>query len=236
MKSAGSRVKKMAKDHLKRINSPNTWPITRKDTVFVLRPNPGGHPMEHSVSLHMLLTDMLKVAHTAKGVRFLLQTQEVLVNGKRRHRPDDTVGVFDIITFPATKTSYRIVINKLNKLVAIPVAGDDAKLVACKVTSKTPLKGKKLQVGCHNGRTLLVSKEYAMQGTLLLADNKEKDFFPLEKGASVVLIGGTHVGSNGAVETVEGNKVIVKTQDGEVKTDARFAFVLGKAKPAIKIE
>jgi small subunit ribosomal protein S4e len=227
----------MSKNHLKRIMAPKTWPIERKATVFVTRPQPGAHPMAASMPFTILLKDLLGVTHTSRGVRFILNTQEVLVNGKRVRRPDASAGLFDVVTFPTIKTSHRILINTLNKLYAVPIAGKDATLIPCKITSKSMLPGKLLQLGFHNGRTLRVKDAtYMVGGTVLLSlENKEEAYYPLEVGVFALLTGGKHVGHSGIVNSVTGSKVVVKADDASYETLKKHIFVLGKGKPAIKL-
>jgi len=228
----------MTKNHLKRINAPKTWPISRKETTFTLRPNPGGHAMTQSMPLSILFRDALGIARTMRSIKTLLNTQEVLVNGKRRMRPEDTAGLMDVVSFPAIKTSYRILIDRRNTLKAVPVAGDEAGLIPSKVTSKTKVRGGKLQIGCHNGRTLLMEKGAPVIGSTLMLtpDNKTKEVFPLEKGASVLITGGKHVGQHGTLKALENGSATIKLADGEIMTGTEFVFVIGKAKPAIKVD
>ncbi len=228
----------MATNHLKRINAPKTWPITRKETVFTLRPNPSGHPMHLSMPLSILLKDELQVVRTLRQVRTVLNTQELLVNGKRRRRPDDTAGLFDVVSFPAIKTSYRILISTKNRLYALPVAGDEANLIPSKVVRKTPVPGGKLQLGCHNGRTLLVApKDAPAIGTTLMLtpDNTIKASYPLAEGAAVLIVGGKHVGKHGLLKEFAQDGVSVQCDDELVKTRPELLFAIGKGKPAIKI-
>ena len=228
----------MVKNHLKRINAPKTWPITRKATTYTLRPNPGGHTMDKSMPLSLILRDEIKIAGTMRSIKTLLNTQDVLVNGKRRRRPEDTAGLMDVITIPALKTSYRIIITTRNKLKAIPIAGDEAKLVPSKVTSKTALTGGKLQLGCHNGRTVIVDKsDYKVGGTVMLGfDNTIKNHYPLATGAPVLVTSGKHVGKQGSIKEVNNGTAIVKAGEETFDTNKEFLFVLGKDKPAVKTE
>lgn len=227
----------MAKNHLKSIRVPKTWPSQRKTKKFVTRPNPGGHKMADSVPLSLLFTDMIGVAHSARGVRFILTNETALVNGNRKYRPDASIGLFDIITFPSTKTTYRVLINKLGKLIAVPVSGKDAKTVLSKITSKTLLPKKKVQLGMHNGRTLIVKKDnYKVGDTILLEDNKESDHISFDKGAIGFLIAGSHVGEQGTIEKIALNHITIKVGDTKVVTAKKNVVVIGKDKSAIKIE
>lgn len=228
----------MSQNHLKRMNAPKTWPIERKATVFIARPKPGPHSMATSMPLGILLNDVLGLARSARGVRFILNTQEVLVNGTKQRRTDASAGLFDVVSFPATKTSYRIVLNRLNRLAAIPVASKDAGIVPCRIISKTLLPSKTLQLGFHNGRTLLVQKDrYKVGGTVMLGlDGKEQAYFPLEQGAFVAVTGGKHVGKHGILERLSSGEAAVKTPEGEIETRVGHLFVLGKGTSEIKIE
>lgn len=227
----------MAKNHLKRINAPKTWPLARKATVFTMRPLPGGHPMEMSMPLNILLRDELQMAETTRDVRMILNTQEVLVNGKRRYKPGAIAGLFDLVSFPALKTTFRIMINDWNQLYTLPVGGEEAGLIPSKVTSKQLLRGGKLQFGFHNGITLLSTmNEVKVGDTLLLTiERKVKAHYPLEKGAFVFITGGKHVGHAGTIEKIENGDITVKSEKSTFTTIKKYTFVLGKEKSAIKI-
>jgi small subunit ribosomal protein S4e len=227
----------MVKRHLKRMDSPKSWPITRKETVFVVRPRPSGHKMGQSLPVSILLKDVLGYASTTRAVRFLLTTQEVLVNGRRVRRPEDTAGLMDVVTFPSTKTSFRILIDQRNKLSAVPIAGEETKLIPSKVTSKRLQPGGRLQLGFHNGRTLITDeKGYKVGDTLLLTlENRSHAHFPLAKGSFAIITGGKHVGTAGVVEKVEGSKVFLAAEGIVIETAKGHAFVLGHEKPAIKL-
>ena len=52
--------------HLKRQNAPKSWPIPRKGTTFVVRPNFG---FSKGIPLLIILRDMLKIAENKKEVK-----------------------------------------------------------------------------------------------------------------------------------------------------------------------
>ncbi|MBR9692413.1 hypothetical protein GOV07_00600, partial [Candidatus Woesearchaeota archaeon] len=223
--------------HLKRINAPKTWPITRKETVYTMRPRPSGHVMAAGITLNTLLKDELQMARTARGVRTILNTEEVLLNGKKQRRPDALAGLFDVVTFPAIKTSFRILINTKNTLYALPITGAETSIVPSKVTSKTLLAKGKQQIGFHNGLTLINKEKVAVGDTVLLSvENKIEKVVPFSKGAFIIVTAGKHVGTTGTVEKVENGTITVKGPDGEFTTKKAGAFVLGTGKSAIKIE
>ena len=226
----------MAKNHLKRLDAPKTWPIPRKETVYVMRPRPSGQRMDRGLPLNLILKDELEMARTARGVRAILNTQEVLLNGKKQARPEALAGLFDVVTFPTLKTSFRILINEKNTLYALPITGKEATLIPSKVTSKTLTK-KGMQLGFHNGRVLLTKEKAKTGDTVMLGvDNKIDSVLPFAKGAYALIMGGKHVGKAGTLEKVENGIVTVKAKDGEFTTKKEQAFVVGTGKAAIKIE
>lgn len=228
----------MTKNHLKTVTAPKTWPVLRKASRFIIRPRSGGHRMDASLPLTVVIRDILGMARMSRGVRFILNSQEVLVNGVKQRRPEATIGLMDVLSFPAIKTSFRLLINDLNKLHVVPIAGKEASLIPSRVTSKTRLAGGRLQLGFHNGRTLLVEKDECKVGAtvMLTLENTVDSILPFEKGAFVFITGGSHVGVAGVVDSFEEKRIIVKTADGTVQTLAKYAFVVGKGSSAIKLK
>lgn len=228
----------MAKNHLKTIAAPQTWPIERKNKVFTLKPMPGTHSLKNCLTLSFLLTDILTIANTKKEVKFLLNNKEVLVDGKKRKERDFPVGLFDVISIKDIKKNFRITLDKKGKLHFIEVDDKDASIKVCKITGKTLVAGK-TQLNLYDGRNILINKPDHLVGDSLVIDlteNKVKGSLKLEKGNTIFLIGGKNPGNIGQVEDVIGNKIIYKKDDKVFETLKKFAFVVGKEKPVIKLE
>jgi len=228
----------MVKNHLKRIFVPKTWPILRKAEKFITRPLPGGHKIEHSLPLVVVLKDLLGIAKTTREVKYIFQNEEVLVNGKRKKRPEDSLGLMDVLTFPKIKTSYRLMITSRNVLSTLLVTGEEANTVPCKLKNKKSLKKGIIQLNFHNGMSLLMpvleAKKYALGDTLLIGfDNKIKKHLSLETGATVLFIKGSHIGKLADVKSRNNTmiKVVAKQKSGEedsFETKRAYAFVVGK--------
>lgn len=228
----------MVKNHLKTINAPKTWNVGRKGKVFILRPDSGPHNLKNSISLNFLLIELLKIAKIKKETTYILHNKEVLVDGKRRKNISFPVGLFDTVCFKDTKKNYRIVIDNKGKFKIIEIDEKEASLKLCKIIGKNLVKGK-VQLNLFDGRSLLVEKgDYSVGDTVIIDPAKKelKDQMKLEKGNTILLIGGKHVGGLGTVEDVVGNKIIYKIKSNEVhETSKKYAFVVGKDKPKIKI-
>ena len=53
----------MVKNHLKTISVPKTWPVKRKEKVWITRPNSGSHTLQNSLSLNFVLKDLLNLGY-----------------------------------------------------------------------------------------------------------------------------------------------------------------------------
>ncbi len=224
-------------NHLKTIAAPRTWKLNRKKSTFTLKPNPSGHRMELCMPLGTLIRQ-LGFASTAKEARHILNTQEVLLDGKKVKSQDMAVGFMDVVGFPAVKKWYRMHLNSSRFLEMIEIDQKEAAIKPCKIKNKTTLKGK-IQLNLSDGKNILVEKSDYKTGDSILIEvenNKIRDHFPLTKGCSIIVTSGKNTGSIGKIERIEQNKVFYKDNKGEVKeTVKKYTYVIGKEKPEIKL-
>lgn len=223
----------MASSHLKRIVAPKTWPIVRKTTAFITRPTPKGARLELTMPIVVIMRDMLKLVDNRAQARTVLRTQEVTVCGKRVYDSDAAVGFMDI--FAIGGKTYRMSLNTNNQLTFLPVkSGEEFTLE--RITGKTNVAGGKVQLNCQSGRNLLLAKDAHKVGdTIAVREGKIVADYPLKEGASVLITGGTHIGTVGTVTAISGNTVTIE-EDGKTFTTAkRNAYVVGAGKPAITL-
>ena len=228
----------MVKNHLIRINMPRTWQIKRKGIKFITRPNPGQSSMELGMPLNIILKDMLNLARTSREVKYLLNNQEVLVDHKRRKEPKFIAGFMDVISIPALKKYYRVVINEKGKIAFLEISKEEAGLKLCKIIGKTPVKGK-VQLNLSDGKNMLTDKNDYKIGDIAVYDlvnNKIKDVIRMDKGSIVFLIGGKYIGETGKVVDLGAKTITYKNQNGDtIETLKKYAYCLGRDKEAVKI-
>jgi len=226
----------MVKNHLKTIAAPKTWPINRKSKVFIMRPTSGPHNLETGVTLNFVLTDMLKIASRKKEAVHILYHKEVLVDGKRRKDVRFPVGLFDVITIKDTKKNYRLIMSIKGKLELKEIDDKEAQIKPLKIKVKKSM-GKKFQLGFYDGSNLLIDKnDYSVGDTVTVKSGKVKDHFKLAKGNTIFLTGGRNLGKTGVIEDITGNKILYKAKNEVLETLKKYAFVIGKDKPIIKLE
>lgn len=228
----------MGKNHLKRIAMPKSWPVKRKGIKFITRPNPGAHKFVDSMPLAVLIKYILGYANSSREIKFILNQNEVKINGKRIKEPSFAVGFMDVIEFPKSKHIFRISYTEGGLFKAIKIKDDEKGLMLCKITGKTKIRGGKTQLMLNNGRNILVDKDSHKTGDSLLIEvpgNKVKSHLKLENGCSIYIMDGKQKGSLGTLRSVEGSQIIFDKGKKEFKTLKEYAFVVGKDKPLIEI-
>lgn len=228
----------MGKKHLKRLNTPNTWNILRKEGSYVTRSYPGRNNKKLSVPLSVFFKDIVGLAHTTKEVRQLLHKEEVLVDGKRVEDVKNPVEFMDVVTLPSIKSSFRLTLDNHGRLTHVAVKDAEKGVKLSRIIGKTSIKGNKIQINLSDARNIIVDKNDYQVGDSLLIEvptQKIQQHFKLEKGVPVILMGGKHAGQKGVVEEIDGNKIRYKGERKSSLTLKKYAFAVGKDKPAIEL-
>ena len=223
---------------LKRLCAPPTWDIQRKGSVFITRPHPGGQTLSLTLPLQLVIRDVLGHTQTARETRRLLHAGEVLVDGKKRADARYAVGLFDIVSVPTVKKQYRMVLNVKGKLTTVAIPDNEAALKICKVVGKHSMKGGKVQVSLHDGRTLLIEKQIHVGDSIVLRmpEIKIEQVFELKKDAYIYLIKGKRAGNHGLLREISGNRIMYQDKEGNnVETLKKYAIVIGQNKPMMTV-
>ena len=230
----GSKVEK----HLSRLAMPRSWKIKRKERKWVTRPLPGPHSFKLGMPLNVLLRDVLGYASTAKEVRFILNNQEIFVDGIRRKEPKFIVGLMDVVSMPKVKKHFRVLFDKKGHIMALEIKPEEAKIKPCKIIDKTVVKKGRLQLNLYDGKNILTEDKAAKvedSVVIELPSQKIKELLKLEKGAVVYLTGGGYIGETGIIEEIKGDRITYKREKDVFETLKEYAFVIGKGKPMIQL-
>jgi len=212
-------------EYLKRYNAPKSWLIDRKEYRLISKPNPGPHPLARGISLGLILKQ-LGFGQTANEVRKILNTKQVLVDGRKVSEPRHPVGLFDTIEIPDVKKAFQITIDLKGRLTVRPA--ENAKQKACKIVGKTVVRGGKLQVNLIDGRNILTNDKVNVGDTLVLELPSQKivKHLKLDKGASILLTSGRFVGNTAKVDNVEADKVQFSIDKTKSETQKQHTYVI----------
>ncbi|MBL6743653.1 MAG: 30S ribosomal protein S4e [Candidatus Poseidonia sp.] len=223
----------MSSQHLKRLAMPRSWPLPRKTTVWVTRPTPGAHSLEHCMPLTLVVRDMLGLAKSAREVRYILHNELAKVDGRVVKDTRRGVGIMDVLTLG--EENYRCILDHNGRLRYRPISAKEAGWKICRIEGKTTIKGGKTQLNLHDGRNIIVDdpKEYNTGDSLKLnlPDQKVLEHIRFGEGTRCYLIGGAHVGSTAEVsEYVEKRSSMPnEVQFGDFGTVVRNVFAVGDA-------
>lgn len=225
--------------HLKRYVAPKTWKIKRKGIKYISKPSPGTHKIDMSLPMVVILRDMLGYANSSREVKYILEKKNVTVDGIRRRDYRFPVGLFDVLSLNDINEHFRVILDKKGKIDLIKIGKDESVLKLCRIKGKCVVKGK-VQLNLYGGRNIIVKEDEYKTGDAVLLDlskkNEIKQKIRLDKNVLVYLTGGRHIGQTGKVQDIIGNRVLYKTESGEVvETLKKDVFPIGKDKPLISL-
>ena len=229
---------------LKRQMAPQFWGITRKDKRFVITVKPGPHKKNYAVPTAVFLRDMLKIVTSLREAKTAIYSGKVKIDGVTRKSLHHAIGLMDVIELENVSDIYRLVPTeeKLLKPIKIKESEKTKKLV--RVTSKTIINKGKLQIGFHDGRSIISDSDVSVGDTCLIQipDQKILEVIKLEAGCQGLVTRGVNAGQIGKIETVEEGtfilpkRVVVILGERKIEIPADIIMSVGKEEPIIQLK
>lgn len=212
--------------HLKRQKAPKNWPIKRKGSTYVVRPNSN---TEKGLPLLVILRDILKLAQNRKEVKRILHEKQVLLNNKITQDEKNIALLFDIISILPLKKNYRLELSKNGKFQINETKESDKKIA--KITNKKMLKGKKAQINLSDGRNVLSEINCKVNDSAVInfKEKKIEKCLAFKEKAEVIVFDGKHAGEIGEIE-----KIIPENKIAEVNIEGKKINILIKQLMVIK--
>jgi small subunit ribosomal protein S4e len=229
------------KKHMKRMTAPRSWAVTRKTSHWITKPRPGPHGREESISLLSVVRDLLKVCDNSREARFIIGGRQLQIDGKVVTDYKFPVGLMDVITIKKTKQSYRMLIDYKGRFQLIPIEENESAWKLARIDGKTVVRGGKVQLSLHDGRSILLPKDQYKTGDVLkieLPTQKIMKAMKLDKGHVALLVGGSHPGTLQTVESYQikrGSASNIVTFKEGFSTVKENVFVVGEKLPEIKL-
>ncbi|MBS7635610.1 30S ribosomal protein S4e [Candidatus Bathyarchaeota archaeon] len=240
--------------HLKREASPDFWPIHRKKFTWIIKPNPGPHPISQCIPLGVIVRDHLSFAKTMREAKKIISQGKILVDGRDKRDEHFPVGLMDVITIPEINANYRVLPWR-EGLILYQISEEEAKYKICRIENKTTLNSGHMQLNLHDGRNILIrsgdprnpaGNVFQTLDSLKIEvpDQRIIEHLSLDLGKIAVIIGGKNAGKYGvikAIEKQEGQKkrnslVTIRDSQGEdLRTILDYIFVIGEKTPIISL-
>ncbi len=229
---------------LKRQMAPQFWGIARKDKRFVITVKPGSHKKDHSVPTAVFLRDMLSIVTSLREAKTAIYSGRVKIDGVVRKSLHHSIGLMDVVELQDVAGIYRMVPteDKLLKPIKINELEKTKKLV--RVTKKTTINKGKLQIGFHDGRSIISDTKVSIGDTCLIQvpDQKILEVIKLEPGCQGLVTRGNNAGQIGKIKTIEAGtfilpkRVVLTLGDRKIEIPADIIMPIGKEGPIIQLK
>ena len=226
--------------HQKRVAAPISWPITRKTHHWVVGANPGAHSTETGIPLLVVVRDILKIANNAREAKRIINEKNICIDGVIRTDYKYMVGLFDIISLPATNEYYRVLFDSKNRFKLFKEDANAGKL--CRINNKTIVRKGAVQLNLHDGTNVLASNDYKTFDTVIL-DTKDRKIIKhigYKTGNLAMIVGGEHSGEIGKIKQIRkvrgsGTNMVAISNETEFETIEDYVYVIGETTPQIKV-
>lgn len=200
--------------HLKRQAIPKNWPVSRKETKYVVKPS-SNHEM--GLPVLIVLRDLLGLAQNRKEVKRAIFQKKILVNAYPVRNEERGVLLFDTITIVPMKKAYRLTMGTNGKFKVEEISVEDAGKKIVKVSDKKALKGKRTQLNFNDGKNLISDVKCKTHDSAIidLAGKKVEKIIPFAEKAKVFIYSGKHTGQTGSVVQIDEKSKAAKVNFGE---------------------
>ena len=188
--------------HLKRQKVPKNWPIERKGTAYIVRPNSN---ISNGIPILIALRDILKLAQNRKEVKKAIHEKNILLNGFPVRDEKNSILLFDTLTIVPSNESYILSLSEKGKFQIEKInVGEETHKIA-KIIDKKVLKGKKTQLNLSDGRNFLSDIKCNVNDSVLIDLTKKKieKCLPLKEKGDVLVFAGKHAGKKANINKID---------------------------------
>ena len=225
------------KKHLKRLNAPRHWMLSKMDGIWAPRPSQGPHKLRESLPLVLILRNRLKYALTGKETKMICMEKHVLVDGKVRTDPNFPAGFMDVVEIPKAGDQFRLIFDPKGRYVLHKISDEEKKFKLCRVKRQEMTLKKVPYIVTHDGRTIRYPDPLVKINDTVkidIATGKMIDFIKFEVGNTAIVTKGRNTGRVGIVTNVDNhpgsfNIVTIRDSTGAVfSTRQGNVFIMGK--------
>ena len=98
--------------HLVRQEIPKKWPIERKGTAYIVRPQ---FNVQEGIPVLIILREIMELAQNRREAKRIIHANQVLMNGKIVNDEKNNVVLFDTLNILPLKQCYRLDLTEKGK-------------------------------------------------------------------------------------------------------------------------
>lgn len=225
------------KKHLKRLNAPKHWMLSKMDGIWAPRPSQGPHKLRESLPLILILRNRLKYALTGKETKMICMEKHVKVDGKVRTDPNFPAGFMDVVEIPKSNDQFRLIYDTKGRYVLHRISDEEKAFKLCRVQRQEYTTKKIPYIVTHDGRTIRYPDPLVKVNDVVkidIATGKMTEFIKFDSGKLAIVTKGRNTGRVGVIQHVEkhpGSFAIVTLRDttgNSFPTRLENVFVIGE--------
>jgi len=233
--------------HLKRLNAPKHWMLSKMDGIWAPRPSQGPHKLRESLPLLLILRNRLKYALTGKESKMICMEKHVTVDGKVRTDPHFPAGFMDVVEIKRSNDVFRLIYDTKGRFVLHRIDENEKKYKLCRVKAVSLTNKAVPYLVTHDGRTIRYPDpairvndtiKVDIDSGKILADGIVR----FDVGNSVMITKGRNTGRVGTLTHIEHhpgsfNIATVRDESGNsFSTRTENVFVIGQGNtPAVSL-
>ncbi|MBT5200804.1 MAG: 30S ribosomal protein S4e [Thaumarchaeota archaeon] len=229
---------------LKRQMAPLFWGITRKDKRFVITVKPGSHKKSSSIPTAVFLRDTLNIVTSLREAKTSIYSGKVKIDGVVRKSLHHSIGLMDVVELENVSDIYRLVPTEGKLLKPIKIKDTEKSKKLVRVSTKTTISKGKMQIGFHDGRSIITDTKVNVGDTCLIQipEGKIIEVIKLEAGSHGLVTRGANSGQIGKIETIEEGtfilpkRIILSLGERKIEIPADIIMPIGKEEPIIQIK
>jgi small subunit ribosomal protein S4e len=246
------------KKHMKRIDAPRGWMLSKLGGTWAPRPSTGPHKMRECLPVSLALRNRLKYALTRREVSMIVMRRLVEIDGKVRTDINYPTGFQDVLRIAKTDEQFRLLYDIKGRYLLHRITAEEASFKLLRVQKYS--KAKKASIGknpfahgqagaipfivTHDGRTIKYPSPDVTQHDTVKFDiknNKIVGHLKFDLGNLAMVTRGANIGRIGNITNKEkhpGSFDIVHLRDSkgnDFATRIGNVFVIGQDKPWISI-
>jgi len=243
------------KKHLKRLNAPKSWLLSKMGGIWAPRPSTGPHKLRESLPLCLAIRNRLKYALTRREVIMITARRLIEVDGKIRTDVNYPSGFMDVISIQKSKEHFRVLYDVKGRFVLHRITVEEAGYKLCRVERYS--RASKASIGknpflhgqssvipyivTHDGRTIRYPDPAIKRNDTIRFDlktGKITGHLKFEQGNMAIITRGANIGRVGEVISREqhpGSFDIVHLKDkrgNAFATRLGNVFIIGSSKQA----
>ncbi len=188
-----------------KITNTNAISGVDKTRRFTYKQKAGKHTKKTSISIGYILKDLLNIADNNREIKYIIDNRYIVVDKKLVKDHKLPVGLFDIIEIPKMDKYYKVDYAVNGAYVLKEITKEETKYKICKIVAKKLVEKGSAQLVTNDGRTIITTNlAYKPKASIKLdlEENTIQEYYPLEKGRDIFVIGGKHIGLSAKIEDI----------------------------------